>query len=130
MNAERTMKRNTNGNGMNVRLLYRGLNPREFWQNLVEKHVRELQNLAAIASATITLESCAQSGAGFRVRALLEVPGPDFHAEASDYTLRAALIKVVNNLRRQIKLRRRRQLDRHKDKGRHGSIGNTNIARL
>jgi hypothetical protein len=43
------------------------------------------------------------------VMAYLEVPGPDFHAEASGYTLQAAWLKVVRNLERQIRTRKDRQ---------------------
>jgi ribosome-associated translation inhibitor RaiA len=50
----------------------------------------------------------------------LEVPGPDFHAEASDHTLPAALVKVVKNLEKQIRSRKKRRGDRWKTKMRLG----------
>jgi ribosome-associated translation inhibitor RaiA len=112
-----------NGNETNINLCYRGLNPRPLWHSLVEAQIRKLHHLASIALARITLERQRQSKPAFRVSAVLEVPGPDFHAEASDYTLRAALLKVVNNLRRQMQSRKNRQLARLKNKARLAVLG-------
>jgi ribosome-associated translation inhibitor RaiA len=99
---------------MNIILRYQGLKARAVWQGLVETQLRKLQNLAAIASARVTLEWQHQVKPAFRVLALLEVPGPDFHAEARDATLQAALLKVVRNLERQIQSRKRRRVDKRK----------------
>jgi ribosome-associated translation inhibitor RaiA len=107
---------------MNIILRYRGLNARAFWQGLVEAQLKRLQNLAAIASAQVTLEWQHELKPAFRVLTLLEVPGPDFHAEARDYTLQAALLKVVKNLERQIRARKSRQVERRKTKLRLGLL--------
>ena len=107
---------------MNIILRYRGLNARAFWQGLVEAQLKRLQNLAAIASARVSLEWQHELKPAFRVLALLEVPGPDFHAEARDYTLQAALLKVVNNLERQIRLRKNHQADKRNTKVRLGLL--------
>jgi ribosome-associated translation inhibitor RaiA len=109
-----------NGKLTKISLLYRGLSPSALWRNLVESHVKKLQHLASIASARIFLERQHGSNAVFRVSAVLEVPGPDYHAEASDYTLRAALLKVTNNLRKQMQSRRDRQMSRKKNKAQVG----------
>src|SRR3954451_9562905 len=118
-----------NGNGTSISLLYRGLNPSVFWRSLVGVHIRQLQHLASIASARICLERQRQAAPAFRVSAVLEVPGPDFHAEASDYTLRAALLKVAKNLRRQIQSRKDRQLNRRKNKAPRAPFGRSNSSR-
>ena len=99
---------------MKLTLHYSGLNARAFWRGLVETQLKRLQNLAAIASAQVTLKRQSDAKSAFRVSAILEVPGPDFHAEASDYTLQAAVLKAVKNLERQIRLRKNRQADNHK----------------
>jgi ribosome-associated translation inhibitor RaiA len=99
---------------MNIILRYHGLNARAFWKRLVEAQLNRLRDLAAIASARVTLEWQHEVKPAFRVLALLEVPGPDFHAEASDYTLQAALLKVVKDLERQIRVRKSRQADKRK----------------
>jgi len=105
---------------MNIILRCHGLNARAFWQGLVEAQLKRLQDLVAIASARVTLEWQHEVKPAFRVLALLEVPGPDFHAEASDYTLQAALLKVVKNLERQIRVRKSRQTDKRKTNVRLG----------
>ena len=112
----------SNGNELKINLSYRGLNPRKIWRRLVEGQVRKLQGLAAILSARITLEHQRESTPGFRVFATLEVPGPDYHAEARDYTLQAALLKVIENLRRQMQSRKNRQLERRKNSSKLGLL--------
>ena len=99
---------------MNIIMRYSGLTKCAIWQELVEKQLRRLQNLAAIATARVTLQWQRGVKPAFRVLTFLEVPGPDFHAEASDHTLPAALIKVVNNLERQIRSRKNRRTDKRK----------------
>jgi ribosomal subunit interface protein len=99
---------------MNLILRYCGLNARAFWRGLVENQLKRLQSLAAIASAQVILEWQRESKPAFRVQAQLEVPGPDFHAEARDHTLQAALLKVANDLERQIRSRKSRRADRRK----------------
>jgi ribosome-associated translation inhibitor RaiA len=112
----------SNENELKINLSYRGLNPRKIWRRLVEGQMKKLQGLAAILSARITLEHQREVTPGFRVFAMLEVPGPDFHAEARDYTLQAALLKVIDNLRRQMQSRRNRQLERRKDSSKLGLL--------
>jgi ribosome-associated translation inhibitor RaiA len=107
---------------MNLILRYHGLNARAFWQGLVEAQLKKLGGLVAIASARVTLERQHEVKPAFRVQTLLEVPGPDFHAEASDYTLQAALLKVVKDLERQIRARKSRQVDKWKTKVRLGLL--------
>ena len=117
------LKKTNNGNEAKISLFYRGLRPRAIWDSLVSTQIAKLQHLAAIASARITLERQPDSKAAFRVQAILEVPGPDYHAEATDYTLRAALLKVAENLRRQMQSRKNRQINRRKNKTRLGFMG-------
>jgi ribosome-associated translation inhibitor RaiA len=117
------MTANTNSKTpMNIILRCHGLKARAFWQGLVEAQLKRLQDLVAIASARVTLEWQHEVKPAFRVLALLEVPGPDFHAEASDYTLQAALLKVVRNLERQIRARKSRQADKRKTNVRLGLL--------
>jgi ribosome-associated translation inhibitor RaiA len=99
---------------MNIIVRYSGLNKRASWQELIESKLRKLQNLAAIATARVTLERQNGVKPTFSVLTRLEVPGPDFHAEASDHTLPAALLKVIKNLERQIRSRKNRRADNRK----------------
>jgi ribosomal subunit interface protein len=124
------LKNTMDGNKTSIRLLYRGLNPGALWRTLIEGHIRKFQHLASIASAQISLERQRQSRRAFRVSAVLEVPGPDFHAEANDCTLRAALLKVANDLRRQIQSRKDRQQNRRRNKARPALFGHSNFSRV
>jgi ribosomal subunit interface protein len=115
---------------MKILLRYCGLNARAFWRGLVEAQLRRLEGLAAIASARVTLERQQEAKPAFRVFALLEVPGPDVHAEARDHTLQAALLKVIRDLERQIRSRRSRRAERWKTNLRLGLIPGRGSMRL
>lgn len=105
---------------MNIIVRYRGVPKRAIWQELIEAKLRKLQNLAAIARVNVTLQGQLGVRPAFRVLTRLEVPGPDFHAQASDYTLAAALIKVVKHLEKQIRSRKHRRVNKWKTKVRLG----------
>jgi ribosome-associated translation inhibitor RaiA len=100
------------------------------WRGLVESQINKLQGLAGIASARVTLERQQEFAPAFRVEAQLEVPGPDFHAEARDHTLPAALLKVVKDLERQIRSRTSRRAGRWKTNLRVGLIPDQGAMRL
>ena len=99
---------------MKIIVRYWGLKQRPIWQELIETQLKKLQKLAAIATARVNLEWQADVKPAFRVLTQLEVPGPDFHAEASDHTLPAALGKVIQNLEKQIRSRKNRRTDKWK----------------
>lgn len=100
---------------MNIIVRYHGPRSRPSWQELAETRLRKLQTLATIETARLAIECQRHIKRGaFRVMALLEVPGPDLHAEACDYTLQAALAKVVKSLERQIRTRKNRRADKWK----------------
>ena len=115
---------------MKILLRYCGLHARTAWRELVETQLRKLESLAAIASARVTLERQHEAKPAFRVLTLLEVPGPDVHAEARDHTLQAALLKVVKDLERQIRSRRSRRAERWKTNLRLGFIPGQGSMRL
>ncbi|HLH54759.1 MAG TPA: HPF/RaiA family ribosome-associated protein [Verrucomicrobiae bacterium] len=99
---------------MNIIVRYHGPHCRPSWQELAETKLRKLQRLATIETARVAIDWQRRVKRAFRVIALLEVPGPDLHAEACDYTLQAALAKVVKNLERQIRSRKNRRADKWK----------------
>jgi ribosome-associated translation inhibitor RaiA len=104
------------GNEIDLTLVYRGLKARPVWQDLVQSQFKRLQSLAAVVSAKVILEWQRGIKPAFRVLALLEVPGPDFHSEGRDHTLQAALLKAVKDLERQIRSRKSRRAERWKTK--------------
>ncbi|HVV73643.1 MAG TPA: HPF/RaiA family ribosome-associated protein, partial [Verrucomicrobiae bacterium] len=99
---------------MNIIVHYSGLKKRAVWKELVESKLTKLQQLAAIATARVTLEWRHGVKPAFRVLTHLEVPGPDYHAEASDHTVPAALLKVIGSLEKQIRARTNRRADNRK----------------
>jgi ribosomal subunit interface protein len=96
-------------NNMNIEVSYFGMTKQAMCQQLVAKQLGKLQKLASIAKARVRLEWQHDVKRVFRVLMLLEVPGPDFHAEASGYTLPAALAKVVMELEKQMRTRKSRR---------------------
>jgi ribosome-associated translation inhibitor RaiA len=87
---------------MKTSLRYLGLNAQAAWNRLVQEHLNLMQKLTNIESAEVVLERQREDTPAFRTHVVLVVPGPDYHADAADYTLTAALHKVMKNLKRQI----------------------------
>ena len=87
---------------MKTSLRYLGINAQAAWDRLVQEHLNFLQNMTNIESAQVVLERHRDDTPAFRAHVVLVVPGPDFHADAADHTLAAALRKAVENLKRQI----------------------------
>ncbi|MBE0541814.1 MAG: ribosome-associated translation inhibitor RaiA [Verrucomicrobia bacterium] len=90
---------------MNLSLQFLGMNAQADWNGLVQEHLSLLQKLTHIESAQVVLQRQREETPPFRAQMVLVVPGPDFHAEAADHTLVAALRKTVENLARQIRAR-------------------------
>ena len=87
---------------MKTTFRYLGLNANAASTQLVQEHLKHLQSLTDIEAAQVFLQRQRESTPAFRARLVLVVPGPDYHAEAVDHTLAAALHKAVENLKRQI----------------------------
>jgi ribosome-associated translation inhibitor RaiA len=90
---------------MRTSLRYLGINAQPAWKRLVREHLGRLQRLTCIESAQVVLEQRRDNNPPFRARVVLVVPGPDFHADAADHTLTAALRKAVESLDRQVRAR-------------------------
>lgn len=90
---------------MKTTLRYLGLKAQAAWDRLVQEHLSFLQQLTNIESAQVVLERHREDTPAFRAHVVLVVPGPDFHADAADHTLTAALRKAVANLEVQIRTR-------------------------
>lgn len=72
---------------------------------MIENNLHVLGELIPISHAEVELNKQPETTPRFRVSALLAVPGPDIHAVACDHTLRAALQKLVSNLKKQFQRR-------------------------
>lgn len=101
---------------MKTTFRYLGLNAQAAWNRLVDEHLNRLQTLTTMTAARVVLERHRETAPTFRVRMHLEIPGPDLHAEAADFTLRAALLKVAKALERQIHSRQSKRVERRKSR--------------
>jgi ribosome-associated translation inhibitor RaiA len=121
---------------MKTTLRYLSLNAQVAWHRQVEEQLKHLHSLTAITSADVVLEHQREAKPAFRVQVRLEVPGPvphakatrhtrqgarlihgrALHAEASDNTLEAALLKATRDLEHQVQARELRRLERGKSK--------------
>jgi len=107
---------------MKITLRCLGLDTHATWQNLVMEQLHRLKNLTDTESAEVILEQQRDSTPAYRVRVVLVVPGPDFHAEAMDHSLAAALHKAVEDLARQIRARQTKRVERRKSRLQLGTI--------
>jgi len=99
---------------MKIQFHIRGLNITAGARNDLRQSVEQLQALIPITNAAVVLEHTWDSAPAFRAFVLVAVPGPDIHAEAREHTLQAAWLKVTASLRKQIELRKAKQLARIK----------------
>jgi len=99
-----------------------GLNAHATWHDRVMEQLHRLKNLTTIESAEVILEQQRDSAPVFRAHVVLVVPGPDYHAEAMDFTVIAALRKAVENLKRQIRTRQTKRQVRGKSNLQLGTI--------
>jgi ribosome-associated translation inhibitor RaiA len=99
---------------MKINLRFLGIKPRDQWKREVTSELDALGKVAAVSSADVVLEGRRESGPFFRLRALLAVPGPDFHAEGVDHTFAAALRKLTRELKRQIRHRQAKRISRRR----------------
>ncbi len=93
---------------------FRGVNIQPQWERLAERQVENLSELAPISSVQVWVERQRGARPPFRVRVRLRVPGPEFHAQATDQTFQAALLKVIHELRTQILGRKIKRQERQK----------------
>jgi ribosome-associated translation inhibitor RaiA len=69
---------------------------------LIEQHLKELGKSLQIDEARVVIERRLEASPPFGISAHLVTPGPDVFAEAEDHTLRAALLKMIDQIERRI----------------------------
>jgi hypothetical protein len=102
---------------MQIQFHIRGLNLSPTLRRQFEPPLEGLKSLISISAAAVVLEHRRDDLPPFRAYACLAVPGPDIHADARDYTLEAAWLKVTTAMRRQVLQHRSRQAARVKGNG-------------
>jgi len=103
---------------MTLKLQIRELKDDAQLRQQVQADLDELSQLIAITSAHVALHCQGEIAPPCQATVMLEVPGPDIHAAARDYTWPAAWRKVVTRLREQILERKSRQVARQKGEAR------------
>jgi ribosome-associated translation inhibitor RaiA len=79
---------------------------------LIKERIGFLAKVLRIDEARTLVERRTESSPPFRLAAQLVTPGPDVFAEAADHTLRAALHKLVKQLKGRIEHRRQKRAKR------------------
>src|SRR5262245_41927611 len=92
-----------------------GLNDNPRLRRRLLQPLERLQKLISISGVAVVMERRREETPAFRAYASLAVPGPDIHAEAHDYTMLAAWLKVTTALRKQIERRKNRPKTRLKN---------------
>ncbi len=78
------------------------------WVRQFEKQIDGLRALIPIESAEAMLDQIRRPNGVFRLQVHLAVPGPDLRVESTGYTVQETMLKMYNELRRQIESRRAR----------------------
>jgi ribosome-associated translation inhibitor RaiA len=79
---------------------------------LIEQHLDAIAKSLRIDEARIIIERRLEASPPFRISAHLVTPGPDVFAEATDHTLRAALLKAVGQIEARIEHRHHKRAGR------------------
>ena len=115
---------------MKTSLRYFGLNAQAAWDRLVQKHLKLLERQTKIESAQIILERQRETTPAFRAHIVLVVPGPDYHADAVDHTLTAALHKALASVKRQIQARQTKRRVKDKSNLQLGTVSRPLVQRF
>jgi ribosome-associated translation inhibitor RaiA len=99
---------------MKIQYQVLGMNSHAASHRPMDGHLRHLNDLIPINSATVRLEHHRETTPAFCALVHLAVPGTDIHAAARDHTLQAVILKVVRRLEEQIEGRKNRQQRRLK----------------
>ncbi len=79
---------------------------------LIEQHLHELGKSLQIDEARVVIERRHEMSPPFSISAHLVTPGPDVFADAQDHTLRAALLKTVEQIEKRLDHRRLKRAGR------------------
>jgi hypothetical protein len=101
---------------MRINLQHLNLRSRDGLDRWVEENILALGETRQIDEANVRLECRSESSPPFTVHIHLVTPGPDFFAQGSDHTLRAAFTKALAQLGGNLANRDTQRLRRWKSK--------------
>jgi ribosome-associated translation inhibitor RaiA len=87
---------------MKLSVQHRDIRSTDPVDTLIEEHILALQPRLQIDEAVVRLEHRAGSSPAFHISVHLVTPGPDVFAESDDHTVRAAVEKVMKQVRDKI----------------------------
>ncbi len=114
---------------MKLIFTHRHHQPSPSFTALVTQRLESLREALQIDEARVLIERRLEASPAFRITAHLVTPGPDVLAEAVDYTLRAALDKMIGQLEARIDHRHQKRARRGPNPlkktapTRHASVG-------
>lgn len=88
---------------------------------LIEQHLKELGKSLQIDEARVVIERRLEASPPFSISVHLVTPGPDVFAEAQDHTLRAALLKTIEQIEMRIDHRRLKRAGRSQRQSKNAS---------
>jgi ribosome-associated translation inhibitor RaiA len=99
---------------MRLKVQHLNLRPLDTLDSWVEKQICALGQRRQIDEANVRLVRLENASPAYQVHIHLVTPGPDVFAESRDHTLRAAIAKVMTQLRHKITTRATKRLQRLK----------------
>lgn len=82
-------------------------------RNIVARELEPIVAELPVDKATVTVDMADDSGDRYEASVHLEVPGPDIHDSAKDYTVQAAWRKIARQIKDELKRRlNKRQSER------------------
>ena len=87
---------------MKLSVQHRDIRSTHALDSLIEEHILSLRPRLQIDEAVVRLEHRAGDSPAFHVSVHLVTPGPDVSAESGDHTVRAAVEKVMKQVRDKI----------------------------
>ena len=109
-----TTDTNHSNPAMRLNLHRLNMRPLEAIDAWVKKQLFAIGQARRIDEANVRLVRHENASPAYQVNVHLVTPGPDVFAESRDHTLRAALIKAIDQLRGQITSRAAKRLQRFK----------------
>lgn len=96
---------------MKTTLQFQDLKIHNSWHRLLEENLEHWARLTAVTAAEVIMDRQREGRPAFRVQVRLETSGGRLHAEGIAPSLKAALLKVSEDLEAQIRARKARRLE-------------------
>lgn len=96
---------------MKTTLQFQDLKIHNSWHRLLEENLEHWQRLTAVTATDVILDRHREGRPAFRVQVRLEASGGRLYAEAIAHSIKAALLKVSEDLEAQIRARKAKRVE-------------------